>query len=124
MSVSSFGGLWTYPSTIIPEHDDFMFINEDRRRIITFVLITADPTKRIPMRNWYQPMSDTSISTRLRPTEEWCLLEFQLQGNRLIWSYGGREHAWQRVLWEQRPNWLEAELVAANFKMDETEKNT
>lgn len=83
MIASSFGGLWTYPSATFPTHNDFMFIDEERRRIITFVVFIANSDKRAPMRNWYEPASATSISARLRPTDEWRVHEFQLDGDRL-----------------------------------------
>lgn len=100
------------------EHDDFMFIDEDRRRLITFVVYAVDPLKRAAMRHWYQPVSATSISARLRPTDAWRVHEFQLEDDRLSWTYGGRVHPWQRVPWEQRPDWLDAQLATEYSKMD------
>ena len=122
MSASPLGGLWTYPSTTFPDHNDFMFIDEERRRIITFVVITDNPHKRAPMRNWYEPISVTSISARLRPTDEWRVHEFRLDGDQLSWTYGGGQHTWLRVPWEQRPDWLDARLATEYSKMDATEK--
>src|SRR5687767_14630021 len=52
MSAFSFGGLWIYPSATFSQHDDFMFIDEDRRRIVSFFVMAADQPKRAPMRNW------------------------------------------------------------------------
>lgn len=122
MSASSLGGLWTYPSTTFPDHNDFMFIDEDRRRIITFVVITDDPLKRAPMRNWYQPASATSLSVRLRPTDAWRVHNFQLVGGRLSWTYGGGVHTWRRVPWEERPDWLDARVATEYSKMDATDE--
>ena len=122
MSASTFGGLWTYPSTTFPDLNDFMFIDEERRRIITFFVYTDNSHKYAPMRSWYEPASVTSISARLRPTCEWRVHEFQLDGNRLSWTYGGRLHTWLRVPWEQRPDWLDARLATEYSKMDAIEK--
>ena len=124
MSVNPIGGLWTYPSTIFPQQNDYMFIDVARNRMITFVIMREDPPWRPAIKHWYKPETDTTITARLRPTEEWRTHEYDLQSNSLNWRYGGKVHEWRRVLWEQRPDWLEAELAKANLKMDETEKNT
>ena len=121
MNASSFGGLWICPSPTFPPHDDFILIDEERRRIIAFVVATDD-TKRAPMRNWYQPVSATSISVRLRPTDPWRVHEFQQEGDRLSWTYGGGVHVWQRIPWEQRPDWFDARLATAHAKMDATDE--
>ena len=118
MSASSFAGLWTYPSPSFPQHHDFMFIDEDRQRIITFVVYAIEPLKRGSIRNWYLPVSAASISARLRPIDDWRVHEFQLEGDRLSWTYGGKVHPWQRVPWEQRPDWLDARLANDYSKMD------
>jgi hypothetical protein len=121
MSASGFGGLWTYPSITYPDHNDFMFIDEDRRRIITFVVFSVDPLHRGSMRNWYQPESSNSISAKLRPNDEWRIHDFQLDGDRLSWTYGGRLHTWRRTPWEDRPDWLDSNLASTNSKMDAEE---
>jgi hypothetical protein len=122
MSASSFGGLWTYPSTAFPQHDDFMFIDEERGRIITFVVIESDPLVRAPMRNWYRPVSATSISARLRPTDPWRVHEFRLEDDCLFWNCGGEVQSWRGVPWERRPDWLDARLAGEYSKMDATDQ--
>ncbi len=123
MSTSPFGGLWTYPSTLFSQHDDFMFIDEIRGRIITFVVISIEPVKYISMRSWYNPESATSITSRLRPSESWVVHEFQLDGDLLSWKYGGANHVWRRVPKNKQPEWLEASIATANSKMDATEQD-
>src|SRR5688572_13706959 len=81
MSASQFGGLWTYPSTTHPTHSDFMLIDEVRGRIITFIVLSDGPLQHGAMRLWYQPASPTSIKARLRPTNEWRVHDFQLDGD-------------------------------------------
>lgn len=123
MSTSQFGGLWTYPSTLFSQHEDFMFIDEVRGRIITFVVISIEPVKYIPMCSWYRPESATSITSRLRPIGSWVVHEFQLDGDLLSWTYGGANHAWRRVPANKQPEWLEASIATANSKMDATEQD-
>ena len=53
MSAFSFGGIWTHPSLTFPDHAEFMCIDESRGRIITFVVISIEPVKHVPMRSWY-----------------------------------------------------------------------
>lgn len=122
MSDSSFGGLWSYPSIAHTKHKDFMIIDEERRRIITFVIITDDPSKRVPLRNWYRPVSATSISVRLRSIDPWRDHDFRLEGDCLGWTFGGEVHTWRRVPWEERPEWLDSRLVTENSKMDAAEE--
>jgi hypothetical protein len=100
-----------------------MFIDEERRRIITFVVVADHPPKRTAMRHWYEPASANSLSVRLRPTDEGRVHEFQLKGARLSWTYGGGLHVWWRVPWEQRPDWLDARLAAAYSRMDAPESH-
>lgn len=95
-----------------------MFIDEDRKRIITFVVFTLDPLKRAGLRNWYRPASATSISAKMRPTDAWRVHDFLLDGDRLSWTYGGEVHTWRRVPWEERPDWLDARVVTEYAKMD------
>jgi hypothetical protein len=118
MSTSSLGGLWTYPSITFQGHDDFMFIDEDRRRIISFTVFAEDPLKRAAIRLWFRSESPTSISVRLRATEEWRVHEFQLDGDRISWTFGGAVQPWCRVPCEERPDWLDALLTTENAKMD------
>jgi hypothetical protein len=99
-----------------------MFIDEDRGRIITFVVVADDPPKRAPMRNWYQPVSATSISAKLRPTDAWRVHDFFLEGDQLSWTYGGEVHAWRRVRWQHRPEWLDACVATEYSKMDAINK--
>ena len=122
MSESSFGGLWSYPSTMCPEHTDFMFIDEGRGMIIGFYVVFDDPPKWGPMRHWYRPVSATSISARLRAPDAWRDHGFQLEGDCLAWTYGGKVHTWRRVPWEDRPDWLDARLATENLRMDATEE--
>ena len=122
MSALSFGGIWTYPSLTFPDPAEFMSIDESRGRIITFVVISIEPVKHAPMRHWYRPESATSIAARLRPTDPWRVTEFQLDDDRLLWTYGGATHTWRRVLPNEQPDWLEARLATANAKMDATDQ--
>lgn len=69
MSTHPFGGLWTYPSTSFPAHNDFMFIDEESLRIIIFAVIVDPPLKYCAMRNWYKPISATTIASRLHGAE-------------------------------------------------------
>jgi hypothetical protein len=105
-----------------PNQNDFMFIDEERRRIITFVVITREPPNRASMRNWYRPESATSVAARLRPSDPWLVFSFQLEGDRLSWTVEGNVQAWQRVPWAERPDWLEERLAKDNVKMYEAEK--
>jgi hypothetical protein len=118
MSAFFFGGIWTYPSLTFPDHAEFMSIDGLRGRIITFVVISVEPVKHVPIRSWYCPASATSITARLRPTEPWRVYVFQLDGDHLSWTYGGATHSWRRVLPNEQPDWLEARLANANSKMD------
>ena len=122
MSGTLLGGLWTYPSISFPDHDDFMFIDEVRGRIVMFVVVRDDPPERAPVRNWYQQDSATSISVRLRLTEPWRVYDSQIEGNTLSWNYGGAVHPWRRVPWKARPDWLDARLNSQYTKMDAAEK--
>ena len=99
-----------------------MSIDESRGRIITFVVISIEPVKHAAMRFWYRPETATSITARLRPTESWRVHEFQLDGDRLSWTYGGATHVWRRVLPNQQPDWLDARLTTENSKMDTTDE--
>lgn len=123
MSVTAFGGLWTYPSATFPEHDDFMFVDEGRSRILSFLVIVANPIKRSAIRNWYQSVSAAAISVRLRPADAWRVHEFKLEGDRLTWVYGTRIQEWKRVTWVQRPEWLDDRIAAENATMDTAEQN-
>ena len=121
MSALSFGGIWTHPSLPFPDHAEFMSIDESRGRIIIFVVISIAPVKHAPMRHWYRAESATSFATRLRPTAPWRIQEFQLDGDRLLWTYGGGTHAWRRLLPNEQPDWLAARLATQNSEMDATD---
>jgi hypothetical protein len=99
-----------------------MSIDESRGRIITFVVISIEPVKHAPMRSWFRPESATSITARFRPTDPWRVHEFQLDGDRLSWTYGGATHSWRRVLTNEKPNWLDTRLTTENSKMDATDE--
>jgi hypothetical protein len=118
MSAQSYGGLWTIRSSDFPEHHEFMFIDEGRGRIVTFVVVSVEPGKRAVLRLWYRPESATSFAARLRPTDPWRVQEFRLDGDQLSWTYGGVTHTWKRVFPESRPDWLDARLATAYSKMD------
>jgi hypothetical protein len=98
-----------------------MFIDENRKRIMMFVVIADNPLRRAPTRYWYQRESTTSISVRLRLNDAWRVHEFLLEGDRLSWTYGGEVHPWRRVPWEERPDWLDTHLATENSKMDAAE---
>jgi hypothetical protein len=110
MNAHKFGGLWTYPSREYPEHDDFMSIDEERCRIIVFTVLFSPPPKYVGMRNWYQPVSDTTIRSRISPKNEWLIHEFLLEENRLSWTYGGAvqilEGVWSGMI--VRIGWITA----------------
>jgi len=116
MSTHPFGGLWNYHSTSFPAHDDFMFIDEERLRIIIITVIVDPPLRYGAMRNWYKPISATSIASRLLPTNEWRTHEFQLDSDGLSWTYGDALHTWRRMQQEDRPDWLETRLTAEYSK--------
>jgi hypothetical protein len=122
MSAQSYGGLWTIRSSAFPEHHEFMFIDEGRGRIVTFVVIGVEPVQRAPMRSWYRPVSATSITARLRPTDPWREHEFRLDGDQISWTYGGATHSWKRVSPESHPDWLDARLATEYSKMDATDE--
>lgn len=100
-----------------------MSIDESRERIITFVVLSVDPIKRGPMRNWYRPESPTSISIKLNPANDWRVIEYRWEGDEILWTYGGRTHAWKRVPPDEYPDWLDAQIAAQYLKMDEMEYN-
>jgi len=118
---ATFGGVWTYPSLTFPQNNDFMSIDEVRGRIISFIVIGIDPVRRHPMSFWYRPVSATSITTRLRSSETWRINEYEFEGDRLLWKYGGGAHAWRRVPPNERPDWLDAMLMKVYSKMDATD---
>lgn len=99
-----------------------MSIDETRGRIITFVVIGIGPVRHVPMRSWYRPESATSITARRRQADPWRVHEFQLDSDRLSWTYGGGTHAWRRALPNEQPDWLDARLSNENSKMDATDQ--
>lgn len=118
MNAQSIGGIWTYPSVAFPGHDDFMSIDEERGRIIVFVVFSVDPLQRSPMRFRYRPESPNSITARLRATDSWRVHEFRLEDDRMLWTYGGGNHPWRRLPSHECPDWLDPRLETENSKMD------
>ena len=57
----------------------------------------------------------------LMHNDPWRLHEFRFEDDRFLLNYGGGTHAWRRALAEERPDWLDARLAAANSKMDATD---
>ncbi len=124
MSEHPFGGLWTYPSSAFPPYDDFMLIDEQRRRIIVFAILKDNPLWRCPIRYWYQSHSTTSIAVRLKSSEPWKAHSFLLEGDQLSWTVGDATQAWRRVSWADRPEWLDELFAKAYAKMDAEEAST
>lgn len=47
---------------------------------------------------------------------------FRFEGETLIWTFNDVEYAWRRLSIDQYPEWLDAQVSAANVRMDEMEK--
>jgi hypothetical protein len=115
-------GLWSYRSSVFAAHDDVMWIDAGRHRIITFVVIKVDPVKRAQMRTWYRPESPGSIRAGLKPRALERIHEFRLENDVLIWRHPTGDQPWRRLETNESPDWLEAEVTSANAKMDEMER--
>jgi hypothetical protein len=124
MSTDSFDGVWSYPSLEYAGEKDFMCIDESRGRIVTFVAFIGVEShlRRLPMRHWYQRESPGTILARLEFAGPAKPHSWVLENDSLVWTYGGRQHAWQRVSREDFPDWLEAKLAVAHARMDLAEK--
>jgi len=101
-----------------------MWVDEVRRRIITIVVAKIDPVKRLACRMWYEPESEFSIRTRLKPTGTWRSQEFRIEPDRLVWIHPGGDQTGTRLSPNEYPEWLEAEVAAAHARMDEMERST
>ncbi len=100
-----------------------MWIDEGKKRIVTFVVITVDPLLRVPMPVWYEIKSATAIRTRLRLDQPWQTYAFRLQGDQFFWRWSTNpEYGARRLPVESRPEWFDARLAAVYAKMDAAEK--
>ena len=116
-------GLWKSPSLTFPDHDDFMAIDEDRGRIIKFIVYTTDPLMRNPLRSWFRRISANSIEDELPDSHARRVWQFAIDGDQVTWRSGNFVSTWTRVPWNQRPEWLDRQLAIQHSKLDAAEKS-
>jgi hypothetical protein len=114
-------GVWSFPSHVFPGHEDVMWIDEARRRIVTFVVVSVNPCRRAQVRTWYMPASATSILAGLKPLELGSMHGFRLEDDVLVLLTYCGEQAWRHLPRNEFPDWLESAVKDANAKMDRCE---
>src|SRR5688500_15989268 len=111
-------GVWSYPDTFFEGQMAFVWIDEARRRIVSFHVVSLNPLRRIPMRIWYMQASATSILAGLHPLRLGLMHEYRFEGDTLIWMHPEGEQAWRYLPQEEWPEWLASAVEKAYAKMD------
>jgi hypothetical protein len=115
-------GIWMRESVGYPPHLDYMCINAERGRIVSFVAHVDRKLYHLPLRNWFAVTSPGTIRESREPDRGWMEHGFRFDGDRLVWIVLGQDRVWEHLPTENAPEWLEAKLKIAYSRMDEAER--
>ena len=87
-------GLWTRESPGYPPHPDYMWVDPERGRIVSFVAYAKTKLVHLQIRNWFAETPAGRARVSLKPDQDWTEHGFRFEGNRLIWTVLDKEQPW------------------------------
>ena len=120
--MNAFSGAWLTDSQAFPGASDYLVVDARRGRVITFCTFQVAPVKRGVIPAWYEPMDDTRIRARIKPTDPWREHPIRFSDGSLILRSAGHDTCWKPLSESDRPDWLDQQLDQIHARMDDMER--
>lgn len=122
MTLNLPNGAWSVPSLFDPNESEYMVIDPEASRVVTFFVMSIHPVQRTAMRNWYEQVEPGFIRSRLSPANAGSLIPSTIDGANFHWIKWKEQTPWTWVPPQNIPEWIPGKVLKAYAKMDLRQK--